>query len=248
MKDQTKDLHEFLRAAPLEHTTEAVSSRHQASAAGEATTLSSSSDLVVAPIDQNGTPLSFSADWTATGHHEMDDADAAMPVTLNVAATQDQIKATLGGETTAKDEFMKGKFDAAIEQCNYWIFRDPNASAAYVIRARAYVEKGWYTPEDRETLSRLDPRDAYAWELVAQIRAACPENALHDGIEAVAAATKACELTDWNTASHLDTLAASYAASGDFAAAVKWQTKAIELEKDAKKKAEYGTYSSQTGK
>ncbi len=52
-------------------------------------------------------------------------------------------------------------------------------------------------------------------------------------------AIEACELTRWKAGYCVETLAAAYAESGDFGSAVKWQTKAIELETDAKEKGEY---------
>ena len=55
-----------------------------------------------------------------------------------------------------------------------------------------------------------------------------------DGRQAVAQATKACDLSHWKAADHLDTLAAAHAELGDFESAVTWESRAIDLEASRK--------------
>ena len=108
---------------------------------------------------------------------------------------------------------------------------DPAFAEAYGNRGNISRRQGKYEQalKDFDKAIRLDPANAAAYNNRAWLLATCPDEDHRDGKAAVEAATKACELADWKSPDWLDTLAAAYAASGDFESAIKRQTQAIEL-------------------
>ena len=85
---------------------------------------------------------------------------------------------------------------------------------------------------------RLNPRYGEAYNC-ALIMAACPEARHRDGAGAVHFATRACELTQWKSATFLNRLAAAHAESKDFSAAVTCQMKAIKLLTDERMRSDF---------
>ncbi|HKI35481.1 MAG TPA: tetratricopeptide repeat protein [Gemmataceae bacterium] len=109
--------------------------------------------------------------------------------------------------------------------------RAPWDADSYVKRGDGHAERGEYEKAiaDYQEAMRLDPGHAEAHDSLAWLLATCPADGVRDGKRAVELATKACELSEWEDAEHVSTLAAAHAECGNFKEAVKWQTKAIEI-------------------
>ncbi|MDE2508411.1 MAG: tetratricopeptide repeat protein, partial [Planctomycetota bacterium] len=112
---------------------------------------------------------------------------------------------------------------------------DPTLAVAYNNRGIAYCNLRKYdlALADYNEAIRLDPNHAYEYRNRARLRAACPDARFRDGRRAFQDAVSACKLTHYRDAYPLGTLAAAYAESGDFAHAVEYQQKAIDLSEHA---------------
>lgn len=101
-------------------------------------------------------------------------------------------------------------------------------------RGNAYFHLGDFrrAEDDFVAALRFDRRDADVLNNVAWFRATCPDAHFRNGKEAVELATLACTLDKWKDADEIDTLAAAYAETGNFAEAEHYQQKAMALLSD----------------
>ena len=123
------------------------------------------------------------------------------------------------------------KLDQAIADYTQALQINPRYAAAYIARGQTWKQRRVFDQAIREfsALIQIDPNNSDGHWPLARTLATCYKEDFRDGKRAVDYATRACELTRWQDPDCLDTLAAACAESGDFPAAVNWQTQAIRL-------------------
>jgi len=135
----------------------------------------------------------------------------------------------------------KRDYDKAIDDFSQAIALRPYYALAFVSRGTTWNAKRAYDQAlaDFNTAIRLEPDHSRGYNARAWLQATCPDPKHRSGKSAVESASKACELSSWKAPEGLDTLAAAYAETGDFRAAVKWESKAVDLSREEVKIAAY---------
>jgi len=161
--------------------------------------------------------------WRAAAKRQMGDVQGALADYSGAVEINPNSSSAIGWRG-----IMKGLCDdlsGAVADLNSAIALNPNNFAFIFARASAQDALGNYhkAMADYERGLKLNPTNAQALNYLAWDYAVAPD--LDDTVraKAVELATRACRLTGWKDPIPLDTLAAAYAAIGEYDAAVKCQ-------------------------
>jgi tetratricopeptide (TPR) repeat protein/membrane protease YdiL (CAAX protease family) len=132
-------------------------------------------------------------------------------------------------------DHLKKQYSDEVARFTRLLTLDPDNLSALLSRANAYLWLGQRQAAlgDFRAAAKKHRDDAEAVDALSWFLSTCPEPKLRDGHEALELASHACELSDWNQAAYIDTLAAAFAELGDFDEAVTWEQRAIDLEKQS---------------
>lgn len=123
------------------------------------------------------------------------------------------------------------RYDEALGDLSEAIVLDPTVPDTFAERSfiLTKTDKQQAALGDLQTALRLEPKNKVTLNDLAWFLSTCPEPSLRNGKKAVAYAMQACELGSWKDAFIIDTLAASYAETGDFKQAIRRQEEATRL-------------------
>jgi serine/threonine-protein kinase len=109
---------------------------------------------------------------------------------------------------------------------------DPGDFLSHYILGQVFEQQGRYAEAEHAYLGATKAQPAFvpAHCSLAWLLATCPYDKVRDGKRAIEYATVVCEQTGWKDPLCLDTLAAAYAETGQFEEAVRFQTRALEVE------------------
>jgi tetratricopeptide (TPR) repeat protein len=129
--------------------------------------------------------------------------------------------------------FSQRQLEKAIADFSEVIRLEPENRDALSLRALSYYENKEYGKAiaSEQEVIRIKPKDPRSYGSLARYLAECPDPKYRDGKKALEYATKGCEMTSWKYYNYLESLASAYAELGEFDQAIKWQKKAIELNK-----------------
>ena len=129
---------------------------------------------------------------------------------------------------------VKKEYERALSDLDKALSISPGLFDALLSRAATWIltEKYDRAIVDFTEIIRLDPRSAAAYNFRAWIYATCPDAAYRDGKKAIQSALNSCAITKYKDMNSIDTLAVSYAESGDFSTAIRWETEAIKSTSD----------------
>lgn len=134
-------------------------------------------------------------------------------------------------EAHEKDPIRLREFFDSIKTDQLYDVRVVATNAAPYYAARLAYNFGQYSEAVDGLYKTIndDPTVVSSLNLLAWIKATCPDATIRRGHEAIALAKRACDITRWKRPEHIDTLAASYAETGDFKNAVKFQEQALAI-------------------
>lgn len=124
---------------------------------------------------------------------------------------------------------LKKEYDQALADFEEALKLDPGSESVHVHRAQLWAKRKEYGKAlaDCDTAIHLKSASALGYNQRAWLLATCPDAKYRDGARAVEAARRACQLSSWKQGSYIDTLAAAYAAAGDFMRAVQYERQAL---------------------